>query len=728
MQQVKNILFLSISIIISTGTYCQQKQKDTTNHFSSILGEVTITGVTATTRLKQLSQPVAIMKRTALINISATNIINSLTNIPGVSTLTTGPAISKPFIRGLGYNRVVTVNDGVRQEGQQWGDEHGIEIDDYSAQRIEVLKGPASIMYGSDAMAGVINILSQVPVAEGNIKGDILSEYQTNSRLRGFYGNVAGTKNGFSFNAYGSYKGAADYKNKYDGYVFNSKFYNQNIGAMVGYARRWGHSYFSASNFNQRTGMIEGDRDEMTGGFFKAVPGDVEELATKDDFKRITPFVPFQHIRHLKLTSDNSFNINRNKLDLLVSFQRNQRLEYGNVDNPALANAYFDLKTIDYAARFHVNDKGDWKISTGVTGMFQTNENKGEEALIPDYDLLDGGLFVFSQYHKDKLSVSGGVRFDNRHIEAKQMMDGDDIKFASLMKNFSNISGSAGLTYDATKKLILKFNVARGFRAPSLAELASNGAHEGTNRYEVGNNNLHSEISLQTDGGVELNAGHITLGASVFYNNIHDFIFYNKVLSSLGGDSVLIDEESGKELNVFQFTQQNAHLYGLEFNIDIHPHPLDWLHFENTFSFTRAEFSTAIDGSKNVPLIPAARYFSQLRGNFLPEGKRFRNLYVSIENDYTFKQEHPFIGFNTETATASYWLVNAFLGADILSKKGKQIFSIHFNGTNLSDVAYQNHLSRLKYTDVNVVTGRLGVFNMGRNIGIKVDVPLDFKW
>ncbi|MCW3119597.1 MAG: TonB-dependent receptor plug, partial [Chitinophagaceae bacterium] len=196
---------------------------------------VTVTGVSTPTRIRQSPQPVSVLKRDELIKISSTNIINSLAHLPGVNTLTTGPAISKPFIRGLGYNRVVTINDGVRQEGQQWGDEHGIEIDDYSAQRVYVFKGHSSLMYGSDALAGVINIQSQLPAPDGTIKGTVLSEYQTNNKLRGFYGNVGGTKNGFSFNAYGSYKGSEDYKNKYDGYVFNSKFYNQNFGGMIGY-------------------------------------------------------------------------------------------------------------------------------------------------------------------------------------------------------------------------------------------------------------------------------------------------------------------------------------------------------------------------------------------------------------------------------------------------------------------------------------------------------------
>ena len=249
-------------------------KKDFTLNQTAVEQEaVTVTGVSSATRTKQSPQPVDVIRRQDFVNTPATNTIDAIAKlVPGVNSVTTGPAVSKPFIRGLGYNRVLTINDGIAQEGQQWGDEHGIEIDDYSVQRIEVLKGPASLMYGSDAIAGVINIQSQLPPApEGTIKANFLTEYQTNNALRGFYGNIGGTKHGFSWNAYGSYKGAQDYKNKYDGYVFNSKFYNKNFGGMIGYGGNWGHSYVLVSNFDQHLGIVEGVRDSATGQFIKSI-------------------------------------------------------------------------------------------------------------------------------------------------------------------------------------------------------------------------------------------------------------------------------------------------------------------------------------------------------------------------------------------------------------------------------------------------------------------------
>lgn len=688
---------------------------------------VTVTGVSFATRTKQNPQTVNVVKNSDLLNTSSSNIIDALSKtVPGLTVLSTGPAISKPFIRGLGYNRVVTVNDGIRQEGQQWGDEHGIEVDDYSAQRVEVLKGPASLMYGSDAIAGVINIQSQLSAPEGSVKANITSEYQTNSGLRGIYGNIGGTKNGLGWNVYADYKAAHDYRNKYDGFVFNSKFYNNNYGAMLGYRGNWGSSRILITNFDQHIGMVEGDRDELTGQFIKVLPNGGSAIATDADFKTVNPEVPFQHISHFKVTSDNVLNIGKNHLDITLGFQRNQRREFGDADNSEIPNAYFDLQTVNYSVKYHLPSNKKWKTAFGVNGMYQSNENNATEAIIPDYHLFDVGIFVFTQYIKDKFSISGGARIDSRHAVGMPLVVDGENKFNSFEKNFTNISGSVGLSYQLSKEVTFKANIARGFRAPNFAELGSNGAHEGTNRYEVGNNDLKSEVSTQADAGIEVAAEHVSLYGSVFYNYVSDFIFYERVSNIAGYDSIITDPESGKELNVYRFDQKNAMLYGVEFHIDIHPHPLDWLHFENTFSYTRGKFKQAVDGSDNLPLIPAAKFVSELKGNFLNKGKVVRNLYMSLTGDYTLNQNNAFTGYNTETNSSSYFLLNAGIGADFISK-GKTLFGLHLSATNIGDVAYQNHLSRLKYTAENPVTGRYGVFDMGRNFSVKVNIPLSYK-
>ena len=683
---------------------------------------VTITAVGSATSIRKSPIPVTRVNKAELLATPSTNIIDAISRQPGVSQLTTGPAISKPIIRGLGYNRLVVINDGVRQEGQQWGDEHGIEIDENSVNRVEIVKGPASLIYGSDALAGVVNIITTSPVPVNTIKANILSSYYTNNKQRSFFGSVGGNSGGFNWNGWGDFTAAADYKNKYDGRVWNSKFNNKNFGGYVGYNGGWGFTHLILSNFNQKLGIVEGERDSS--GFIKALPGGVGGTLTETDFNSTTPYIPYQHIRHFKVIADNSFKVGSGKLSLNLGWQRNQRQEFGDPDNPAQYGLYFDLKTFNYNTAYHFDDKNGWTTSIGIGGMQQSNQNKGAEVLIPEYDLFDVGGFVYTQKTTGKATFSGGVRLDNRSLNSKTFTEGADVKFAGFKKTFSNVSGSAGVSFAATQNLLLKLNVARGFRAPSIPELASNGAHEGTNRYEYGDPNLKSETSWQGDLGFEINSEHVLFNASVFYNDINNFIFYRKQSGAGGGDSlVLVDQAL---IPAFKFEQRTAHLAGFEALLDLHPHPLDWLHWKNTLSYVKGTFTAAIEETNNVPLIPATRWLSELRAELLSKGKSLRNLSLFFEVDHTFNQNHPFTAYGTETHTTGYTLLNAGVTANITSKN-KTLFSLYLLGNNLSDVAYQNHLSRLKYTDINPLTGRQGVFNMGRNFVFKVNVPLSFN-
>ncbi len=685
---------------------------------------VIVTGVSRASQLKKIPFSVAVMRKDELLQTTSTNIIDAITRKAGVSSLATGPAISKPIIRGLGYNRVLTINDGVRQEGQQWGDEHGIEIDEASVSKIEILKGPASLVYGSDAMGGVINIITNVPVSMNTIKASVGSNYQSNNNLRSLYGNIAGNNDGFNWNIYATSKAAADYKNKYDGYVFNSKFNEKNIGGYVGYNAGWGFSHLLVSSFNLKTGLIEGARN-ADGKFIKQIGNGQTAVVNSDDFNSTTPSIPYQHIRHFKIASDNNIKVGNNNLTLNVGFQQNRREEFGDIDNPTVQGLFFDLKTVTYAAQLHLKEKSGWKPSIGVNGMQQNNTNRGREQLIPNYSLADIGVFVFTEKEIKKFNISGGVRFDNRNTNTSNLVNAMGIiKGNGFSKSFSNFSGSVGFAYAAAKNVNIKVNVARAFRAPSIPELASNGAHEGTIRYEYGNNNLKSEISTQADASIELNNEHISFNLAAYVNSFSNFIFYKKLLSIAGGDSLI--NVNGTDYAAFQFDQRKATLAGLEATLDVHPHPIDWLHFQNTFSYVSGTFVEAIEGSKNLPFIPAPKLQTELRGDFKKTGKNISKLYAKIEMDNTFKQSKPFTAYNTETATEGYTLINVGIGADINSTKGNKLFSINFAANNIADIAYQSHLSRLKYAEINNATGRQGVFNMGRNFSVKINVPLEF--
>ena len=236
------VSFTGYKMIIETIDLSETSTKDFALELSAKeINEVIITGSSQSGERNKTAIPINIVTKTQLLQNASTNIIDAMAKQPGISQVTTGSGISKPVIRGLGYNRVVIVNDGIRQEGQQWGDEHGIEIDEFSVNKIEILKGPASLSYGSDAIAGVINMITAPTLPEGQINGNILYNYQTNNGLIAYSANLTGNIKGFIWDVRYSNKMAHAYQNKYDGYVLNSGFKENTIGGVVGLNKAWGY-------------------------------------------------------------------------------------------------------------------------------------------------------------------------------------------------------------------------------------------------------------------------------------------------------------------------------------------------------------------------------------------------------------------------------------------------------------------------------------------------------
>lgn len=698
------------------------------------LNEVVITGVTRSTELKQSPVIIKPIDANTLNQNSSTNLIDALKNVPGVNQITTGGAISKPVIRGLGYNRVISLYNGIRQEGQQWGDEHGIEIDEYSIDRIEIIKGPGSLMYGSDGIAGVLNFISPKAPPLGQVKTQLISNYQSNNNLIGYSLSNAGSKNGVQWLGRVSNKFAGNYQNSYDGKVYGTGFREINANVFLGVTKNWGYSHFNISTFNQYLNLPEGERDSL-GNFVVEKPdgsgSTVTTSATSTDlnggYKRT---FPSQTINHLRLMSNNYFILNKGSINFDLHYQNNKRKEYANVLNPDDVELFFDLHTINYNLRYNFERTKGWETSVGISGMQQSNANKGEEFLIPAYNLFDIGGFVHTQKRfNDKLTLAGGLRVDNRLMNSKELIldsNGEpttvqdtttELKFNPFTKNYNGISGSIGLSYQASKISTFKMNLSRGFRAPNISEIGSNGRHEGAFRYEIGTPNLKSEISHQVDIAYFLNSEHITFELTPYANFISNYVFIQKMVDENGNDIIPNPSDPAP---AFQYTQGNATLLGGEVYLDIHPHPLDWLHIENSFSYVQATQRNHSESSKYLPLIPAPKYKGELRAQFKKTGKNITNGYVKFGVDHFFKQNQFYSAYGNETETSAYTLLSAGIGGDIKAFNRNNFMSIFVSAENLADVAYQSHLSRLKYAPENLATGRTGIFNMGRNISVKL--------
>ena len=683
------------------------------------LNEVTVTGVTGDTKLKHATAPVSIVTPQVLRATASSNIIDAIAHLPGVSQLTTGGSISKPIIRGLGYNRVVVMSEGVRQEGQQWGDEHGVEVDGSSVGSVEILKGPASLMYGSDAMAGVVILHAQPTLAEGDMKAHVSSEYQTNNGLFHYSLQMAGNQKGFVWDARYSDKMAHAYKNKYDGYVPGSQFRERAGRVMLGLNKAWGHSRLTWTAYHLTPGIIEGERDPETG----------ELMCSSVSPKSYSKSLPFQQVKHYKAVWDNSLNLSSGCLKAIIGYQQNRRQEYEeSMDEYEL---YFKLHTLTYDLRYITNEWNGWKLSTGIGGMYQKSGNEGEEYLIPDYRLFDFGLYATATKSLgDRWTLNGGVRYDHRRLHGYELIEDGEVRFNDFSRHFNGVTGSIGAVFNVNDNLNLRLNLARGFRTPNMSELSSNGVHEGSIRYELGNQQLKAEYSLQADLGIDFTSRYISAQLALFANRIDNYIFTHRVA-----------EEMEEGFLTYVYTQGDARLLGFEMGVDLHP--IHSVHFSNTFSYVDAQLLHADADTKYLPFTPAPKWSSELKWELFhhahstvsphvkheyrhahpKSGVALNNLYIAAGLDCYLKQTHIYRADDTETETPGYALLSLSAGTDIMFRS-KKLAEFYITADNLLNKAYQNHLSRLKYADEDVVTGRRGVYNMGRNITFKIVVPI----
>lgn len=743
------ISFSKATMLVAFSPQCTQ---DFTLSESAIESkEVVITGQSKTTEINRSPVPVVAINSQYLKTNISTNIIDALKDVPGVATVTTGPNVSKPFIRGLGYNRVLTLYDGMRQEGQQWGDEHGIEVDEYSVDRVELVKGPASLIYGSDALAGVVNLIPVPPVQDGRIAGNITLESQSNNSMAGVSGMLSGNSKGLYWLGRVSHKQAMDYGNPVDGKVYGTNFNETDANASVGINKSWGFSHLDFSLYNDLQAIPDGSRDSASRLFTKQITeaDTFRPIVSHQDLNTYAIPALHQHIEHYRIMSANNFNLGKGLLVVNAGFERSVRREYSHPEATGVAGLYLILNTATYDVKYHLNSIKGWDITAGINGMYQTNDpTKGTDFLIPSYHQFDLGPFAVFKKNFGKLDIAGGLRYDSRsfhndalyagvdpatgfdrYVSATPGTSGSTKVFDDYSHTFSGVTYSLGATYIFSRRLAMKANIARGFRAPNIAEISSNGVHPGTNIYQLGNPDFKPEFSLQEDLGIEFTLPHVSANVSVFNNDIADYIYNRQVLNSQGLDSVIVPGSQ-----TFQYVAANARLYGGEASLDIHPHPLDWLHFENRISvvygINRGGGGVRInDSNRYLPFIPPVHGVSELRASFRQPTRHLLNTFLKIQAVIYARQDHAFLAYNTETTTPGYVVFNAGAGADVTGRRGRVLFNIGIFCNNLTDVAYQDHLSRLKYFEPypGDPRGRSGIYNMGRNFGLKLQLPLSLK-
>ncbi|MBK5212435.1 MAG: TonB-dependent receptor [Flavobacteriaceae bacterium] len=601
----------------------------------------------------------------------AVTLADGIKNIAGVDLITTGTGIGKPVIRGLSSNRVLTYTQGVRLENQQFGDEHGLGINEAGVESVEVIKGPASLLYGSDALGGVLYLNPEKFAISGETHGDLSSTYFSNTLGTSTNLGVKTSGEKLKFLARGSYPTFSDYETGANYRVTNSRFNEKDLKTGVQYL---GTKFKSTIRYNYNRSNI----------------GIAEEIGEQTRSKDLV--LPFQEIDNHILSFDNTAFFNKSSLDVKAGYLFNDRREFEN--DPTTAALRLKLNTFNYDVKYNLPEFGKLETIIGLQGMFQNNKNEGEEILIPDANTTDVGLLATSHYHMEKVDFQAGIRFDSRKIESEAARNPSDADFIpALNKTFTSFTAALGAKMDFVEYLSVRVNLASGFRAPNLAELTSNGIHEGTNRYERGNQNLTNEQNFQADVSLEYRNKHIEFFANGFYNAVNNYIFISPT------------DEMIDDTPVYDYLQNNASLYGGEFGFHLHPHPLDWLHFESSFETVTGKLSS----TEYLPLIPA----NSLRNTFRIEMKdgitrKSSSAFVTLENTFNQKTVS-----NFETRTGGYSLLSA--GIESSFQLQKVLLKIGLNGTNITDKEYISHLSRFK---------PVGILNIGRSLNVNLKVEI----
>ncbi|WP_139959470.1 TonB-dependent receptor [Flavicella sediminum] len=616
---------------------------------------------------------------------ASVSLAEAITNIAGVSQISTGAGIGKPVIRGLSGNRIVTYAQGIRMENQQWGGEHGLGIGDVGIESVEVIKGPSSLLYGSDALGGVLYFIDALYAKPNRVESFVSTNFQSNTLASLTSAGIKYHKKNFKWNLFSAYNSHADYKTPNNDRVFNSRFDEANIKGAFGYSKDNWISHIKYSFLQNNFGIIEADEKYGNG--------------TKRNFE-----IPYQEIKNHALSFENTFLFDEAKINAVLGYTGNRRKEFEHHEEHEEheeeehdeheeegAALNMNLETYTYNIKwFSPTISDNFEIILGSQGMHQTNTNSGEELLIPDAVTKDFGIFSVLHWDLESIQLQGGLRRDYRKIETSEHVD-----FEALTKTFKSTNYSLGVVYPFDK-LILKANFSAGFRAPNTSELIANGVHHGTSQYVKGNSVLKSEKAKQFDVSLNYNNDHLSLSFNPYLNKINNYIYLSPTGTNI------------EDNPVFEYLQNNATLYGGELGIHFHPHNYHWLHLESTLATVYAE-----DDDKNaLPLIPATKINSSLKIAF--EGERkFQIESLFLNHIYNFEQTN--IGLN-ETESPKYQLVNLGMNFKIASKETP--LKINTGIKNIFNTKYIDHLSRLKTMDIN---------NQGINFYLGLTINLEHK-
>lgn len=670
-------------------------------HATNILPSVTIKTDRANASVTQVCDE---LNKQQMEQVKGKTLGEALANISGVTTLQTGQTIVKPVIHGLHSQRILIMNNGVRQEGQQWGMEHAPEIDPFVAGKLSVVKGANAVQYGADAIGGVILIEPKPMPSEPNINGELNIVGASNGRSTTVAGMIEGNFKHIkplSWRLQGSVQHSGNLKTP-NYYLKNTGTEQYNFSGAVVYQRNAFKADLFYSQYNAKIGIFAGSHignlTDLETAFHTTVP-----LVTSGFSYTLAR--PYQQISHSLARLKLSYQTPKiGDLSLSVARQFNTRLEFDSHRpyNDSLANLnkpelrfYMTTYTAD-AVWKHLHKKS-FSGTLGVSTMYQKNEFGGR-FFIPEFNALNNGLFAIEHWHYKKWQLEAGVRYDYRQMQvylpAKEGVYPQDPAY-----NYHNVSATTGIIYRPTEDFRLTANFGTAWRAPHVSELFSNGVHHGSASFEVGDATMVSEKAYNTIVGIQYNkVNKWQIEASAYLNYINNYIYLaptNTTILTIRGT-----------FPVFAYHQTNALLSGLDWQVSYKLTPRIELTQKGSYlyAYNRSQHQYLV-------MMPPTRFETTLEYQF-KNTPIIHNSYIALSVQNVFEQKNVPANSDFVAPPAAYTLLNLQAATDWQVKK--QTFIVSLSVNNLLNTAYRDYLDRFRYFADAV----------GTNISLRLTVPI----
>lgn len=673
------------------------------------LREVVVSETANGSRDKDLSMSINVVDKVFMDENRSGSLMQTLSRIPGVSSMNIGSGQSKPMIRGLGFNRVVVAENGIKHEAQEWGADHGLEIDQMGVERIELIKGPASLIYGANAIGGVID-LKQIATPQSNSQGGtLLLNTQSNNDMYGFSARVYKRYNHFYFKTHLSLSEYADYKIPTDSIEYMSYYFHlkdrclrntagkdANAGFTAGYVKNGFSSHLMLTDVYSRS------------GFFANAHG-LEIRNSSIDYDRSTRDIelPYQQVNHLKLMSNSIWLIQDYKLNFDFAFQNNHRQEFSEKvahgympEPPDSLERQFVKNSWTANLRAELPKHGMHRISTGLSAEFQQNSIDGWGFILPEFQSFTSGAYVY-----DKIAISEawtlhlGARYDHGFIHTGAYYDWYETpqdggatmamqRAKELRKNFGSFSWGVGSTY-YRPDFSVKINVGKSFRMPTAKELASNGINYHMYRYEKGDTSLHAEQSYQLDLELKQKLKKLKIEFSPFVNYFPNYIYLNPTSDYYEAQQVYYHVES----RVFRTGGEFSMTYDLTKQLS---------------AVVDAEYiySVQLSGPKKGYTLAFSPPFSSVLG--LTYSAKSKGVFLSLRMGVDLRivaAQNNIVP--PEKKTPAYQLVNMNMSTGL--QLGGQVLQVNVGVQNLLNTRYYDHTSFYRLIEVP---------GQGRNISV----------